>query len=529
MKPAFKKTAALLMAAAITAAVPMADTASVGAVSYGWQGTEGASPFFNGNNTYATGVVFIDGIAYRFGSDGACLGTFSGFGTKDGKRRYYDNGVIFNRGWLRLDSGDYYFYSNGESASGEVTIDGRRYYFASDGRLLKDTQVITDAVTDPYGTGAQIVPSTPSTITPATPTTPAAPSAPTQSAGNITVASTGIFLTSSKDTVYTAKGDSITFTVSVNGIDGAVAVSDSFALHRYKNGNWIKVNPSQTTAILNSGTHYIGYVGDMGLYSSAHSVVFSPDTYSDKTLEPGKYRAVFNLMTEKGVVQRVCEFEVIAPVVAVTPQKLYYIGSTEKISFTAEFNTDAYVYAPEIFELQYYDPDRLQWVKTLPKSGYYTETDPVFAKAGTRVNAYLDLTRYSRSSMKSGKYRVMITDSLPCEFELKHAYTAEVTQRETQSKRTKQVLITVTNSSDVTVKAEGYGELWRLEKGKWKKISLKNGAKLNQSMEIPPKYKWSKSFTLTDYYNLSDLKAGSYSMSIPASDGSFVYAYFDLK
>ncbi|MCM1579417.1 MAG: hypothetical protein NC078_11525, partial [Ruminococcus sp.] len=378
MKPVFRKTAAFLMAAAITAAIPMQYPA--GAVSYGWQGAEGASPFFNGNNTYATGIVFIDGIAYRFGSDGACLGTFSGFGTKDGKRRYYDNGVIFNRGWLRLDTGDYYFYSNGEAASGEVTIDNRRYFFASDGRLLNDTQVVTDAVSTSTTTGGQIIPTAPS-VTPST-AVPAVPSS--QPSGNITTASVGIFLTASKDTVYTSKNDSITFTVSVNGIDGAVAVSDNFDLHRYKNGYWVRVNPSQTTAIVNSGTHYIGNAGELGLYSSAHSVLFSPDTFGDKTLESGKYRAVFNMMTEKGVIQRVCEFEVIAPVVAVTPQKSYYIDSTSKIDFTADLNVDTYAYAPEIFELQYYDPDRLQWVKTMPKSGYYTEADPILYKAGTR-------------------------------------------------------------------------------------------------------------------------------------------------
>ena len=515
MKNVLKKTAALFMSAAMAASLAAIPAAGA---NYGWQGLPGSSAYLGGDNKYVTGIVTIDGIAYSFGSNGSCLGTYTGFGAKDGSTRYYDKGVIFNKGWLHLASGDYYCYENGSFATGDVTIGGKRYRFGDNGRLINNMQ-LGGTVSD------TTVPDT-SPMTPSVPSTPAVPSTPSTPA-----VQTGIFLSSSKDSVYTHSGDSITFTASVSGIDSAVAVTDNFALHMYKNGSWVLVEPSSKTAIINSETYYIGNVN--GLYNSAHSVVFSPDTYSEKPLGSGKYRAVFNMMTESGVVRRVCEFEVIEPAVAMTPSSVYYIESTERISFSTALNADSMVYAPEIFRLHYYDPTRLQWIIVSPSSehsytNYYTKPEPVPAKAGSIVNSYLDLTRYSRASMKAGKYRVYLTDTVSCEFELKHAFTAEVSQRTTESRRKKQVLITVTNYKDTQIKMEGYGELWRMEKGKWKKLSLKKGAKLTDTMEIPPKYKWSKSFTLTDYYSLSDLKAGSYCMSVKCSDGSFVYAYFDL-
>lgn len=516
MKNVLKKTAALFMSAAMAASFTAIPAAGA---NYGWQGLPGSSAYLGGDNKYVTGIVTIDGIAYSFGSNGSCLGTYTGFGAKDGSTRYYDKGVIFNKGWLHLASGDYYCYENGSFATGDVTIGGKRYRFGDNGRLINNMQ-LGGTVSD------NTVPDT-SPMTPSVPSTPAVPSTPsTPSAPSTPAVQTGIFLSTSKDSVYTHSGDSITFTASVSGIDSAVAVTDNFALHMYKNGSWVLVEPSSKTAIINSETYYIGNVN--GLYNSAHSVVFSPDTYSEKPLGSGKYRAVFNMMTESGVVRRVCEFEVINPAVAMTPDSVYYLESTSRISFSTALNADSMVYAPEIFELHYYDPSSLRWIKAMPSAGYYTEADPVPAKAGSIVNSYLDLTRYSRASMKAGKYRVYLTDTVSCEFELKHAFTAEVSQRTTESRRKKQVLITVTNYKDTQIKMEGYGELWRMEKGKWKKLSLKKGAKLTDTMEIPPKYKWSKSFTLTDYYSLSDLKAGSYCMSVKCSDGSFVYAYFDL-
>lgn len=94
MKKAFKKAAALFMSAAMAASFPVIP---VSGVNYGWQGLPGSSAYLSGDNTYVTGIVIIDGIAYRFGADGRCMGTYTGFGIKDGSTRYYDKGVILDR------------------------------------------------------------------------------------------------------------------------------------------------------------------------------------------------------------------------------------------------------------------------------------------------------------------------------------------------------------------------------------------------------------------------------------------------
>ena len=58
---------------------------------------------------------------------------------------------------------------------------------------------------------------------------------------------------------------------------------------------------------------------------------------------------------------------------------------------------------------------------------------------------------------------------------------------------------------------------------------IKKGKKLDTKLSVPAMTKWDKSFYLSDYYNLKDLKKGSYAIQLIDKNGFVKYAYFDLK
>lgn len=480
MKKFMSGTAALMLAAVMT----VNGAAEVSALSYGWQGAPGASAYYMVNDSYATGLMVIDGVTYRFSQDGSCLGTYTGFGVKNQRRRYYQNGVVFGGGWLTLPSGTYYCYSDGSLAEGIANIDGKQYNFTAEGKLI--TSSSKDAFT----------------------------------------------VTADKNTVYLGKGDSISFTVTANNISNAAAIQDNISIHRYENGQWYSVKPDMLS-IYSIGDsmntlNYIGTVGDPPVYRSSHTILFCPEDYSS-SLRSGRYRAAINILTEKGVTTKYCEFDIVESVIASTPSSVYYINTTDKINFSAALNSDAMVYGPEIYDLYFYDTSKKKWVRIDPSSGKDVITNPHFAAKGTVVNSYLDLTRYNRASMKSGNYLVVLGDGINCNFELRAPFESEITEVELSSKRVRQVKITISNRTDQDMTIKGYGELLKYQNGKWVKVTLKKNAKLNTEMTIPALYKQSKGMVLTDYYSYSDLTKGSYCMKIPASNGGYVYAYFKLS
>ena len=85
------------------------------------------------------------------------------------------------------------------------------------------------------------------------------------------------------------------------------------------------------------------------------------------------------------------------------------------------------------------------------------------------------------------------------------------------------------NDTNSAVTLKNYGTLYRIENGKFKKIALKNGKKLDTELTVPAMTKWDKSFVLTDYYALGNLKKGSYCVQLKDTNGYVRYAYFDIK
>lgn len=451
---------------------------------YGWQGIAGASPYYMKNDAYATGMIVIDGIVYVFDSNGECTGKYTGFGNKNGRRRYYQNGSLYTNGWLDLPSGTYYIYPDGSIAEGIASIDGKQYNFSSSGKL------ITSSSREAFS------------------------------------------ITADKKSVYLGTGDVISFTITANNISNTAAVGNSILLQRYDNGSWYSVTPGMLGSLLAEETlstiNVIGNVGTPDQYRSSHTIAFKPDYYVSG-LKEGRYRAAVNVMTDNGITSLYQEFDMIEPVSVSTPSPVYYLNTTEKIYFTSVLNTNAMVYGPEIYDLYYYDNSGKGWVKQEPQSGKDIITVPHMAPAGNVISTYLDLTRYSRASMKSGKYRAVIGDNITCEFELKKPFEAEITEIPSSNQKIRQAAVTVTNTNPYDIKVNGYGELLKYENGKWKTIPLIKGKKLDTSLEIPSKRYVTKTMTLTDYYPYTSLKKGNYCMKLPAENGGYIYAYFTLS
>ena len=97
-----------------------------------------------GDGRLATGLITIDGLRYYFGSDGFLQG---GYQVISGTpyQFYSSDGYAYSAGWINYSDGKTraYCLGDGRLATGLVTIDGLRYYFASDGFLQGGYQVIS--------------------------------------------------------------------------------------------------------------------------------------------------------------------------------------------------------------------------------------------------------------------------------------------------------------------------------------------------------------------------------------------------
>lgn len=103
----------------------------------GWFSYGEDNYLFDENGEAVTGTVEHEGYTYEFGEDGKLTqGAF--VKNSDGTYSYYINGTA-QRGWFEIDGNWYYFSrTNGfKTLSGEKTVEGMMYTFASDGKLIK--------------------------------------------------------------------------------------------------------------------------------------------------------------------------------------------------------------------------------------------------------------------------------------------------------------------------------------------------------------------------------------------------------
>lgn len=108
---------------------------SSGSLASGWRSVSGKKYYFNRTTkVMMTGVLSLSGKYYYLGSDGAQKTGWQ----KPGSYWYYfgESGGAASIGWKKIGGTWYYFKSNGRMVTGTVTIDGKRYRFASSGAWI---------------------------------------------------------------------------------------------------------------------------------------------------------------------------------------------------------------------------------------------------------------------------------------------------------------------------------------------------------------------------------------------------------
>lgn len=104
----------------------------------GWQTINGSSRYFSNTGAMRTGWLRTDaGMGYRM-RNGAAV---TGWRMIDGDRYCFDEeGRILCGGWTKMEDGWYYFCADGKTMTGWVELDGIHYSFHADGYLLAKRQ-----------------------------------------------------------------------------------------------------------------------------------------------------------------------------------------------------------------------------------------------------------------------------------------------------------------------------------------------------------------------------------------------------
>lgn len=110
-----------------------------GDYAYGWQDIDGKRYYFRKTGAAVTSSAKINGVYYKFGSDGVCKGEYTGWSKKSGKYYYYKQGRMLKNCWLTIKGKKtYYLDENGIRAVGEVMIKGEVFTFGDNGKLIAD-------------------------------------------------------------------------------------------------------------------------------------------------------------------------------------------------------------------------------------------------------------------------------------------------------------------------------------------------------------------------------------------------------
>lgn len=138
-----KHIAAILMCGVLAAGCGSSALAGC----FGWQGEKGGSSYIMKNGSSAKGVLKIGGVTYKFDGEGTCLGKFTGWVKKNGRRVYYSDGVTLE-GWQNVDGNWYFFEEGGYAVTGEYEMSGFVLNFSKRGvwnKRLEGADVIVYA------------------------------------------------------------------------------------------------------------------------------------------------------------------------------------------------------------------------------------------------------------------------------------------------------------------------------------------------------------------------------------------------
>lgn len=90
----------------------------------GWQEYQGHR-YFGSDGAMLTGWQTLDGRRYYLGEDGKAM---TGWQTIDGQTYYFGDDYIMKTGWQSIDGADYFLKKDGTQVTGWLKLDGRMYY-----------------------------------------------------------------------------------------------------------------------------------------------------------------------------------------------------------------------------------------------------------------------------------------------------------------------------------------------------------------------------------------------------------------
>ena len=458
---------------AALAAVLCCTGVKAGAV--GWQGEPGNSKYIKADDTPATGVLIVDDTAYSFASDGTPVGRYTGMSAGRNGIKYYADGKTYTGGWLELPSGRYYFYPSGLAATGSASIDGKEYSFDEKGRL------ITASDRSAYVT------------------------------------------TGDKSVVSIGAGEKLAVNIDAPSLSDSGVIGDNVSLQRFNGVSWVKHPKNTTLSPVILIEPEIGKL-ESGEYKSRAGLLFTPDLYSTK-LKDGHYRLAIPVNTAGTTIWVYYEFDIVRNAVSNTDSATYDIRSTKKISFTTTLAKDEFIY-PEVNELFFRANGK--WEPVEPKSGREIVSETSLVKGGTEYTSYLDLERYDKTALKTGRYMVYIGDGVQSEFRLTNPVDAEAVQIEAQKAGNIKINITFHCRKYEEVSVTKYGELYYNNGRKWVKVEQKKSA-LPGDILLESGMVYDQQMLITDYYSAKELKSGKYAIKIYTSTGEYTFAYFDLE
>lgn len=116
MKKFFRAVAAGVIAAAMLGVPAFAESAAFD--QPGWNEIDGSRYYVKADGTLATSSLVIGGVRYRFGTDGVCQGTYTGYTKSSKGKRYWKDGKPLKNRYIRVKG-------------------VRKYYADEDGYLIK--------------------------------------------------------------------------------------------------------------------------------------------------------------------------------------------------------------------------------------------------------------------------------------------------------------------------------------------------------------------------------------------------------
>lgn len=119
----------------------------------GWHTINGKTYyFFSEDGSAATENIFMDGIRWQFSSDGVCMGKYTGFSGKGSSKYYFIKGVVCKKGWLSVNGKIYFFDSDGKMKTETFQEGGYEYILDKNG-VLVDTRYVNSEPDKPKTVG----------------------------------------------------------------------------------------------------------------------------------------------------------------------------------------------------------------------------------------------------------------------------------------------------------------------------------------------------------------------------------------